>query len=372
VAEVDEKEAPQKESAHKTGVTQTAGNAEALQRAEVLRDRAREQQWKGAVSGAKRDSDKLVLTAPFGLGGSAELAALRLHDSITSGLGLASLLPPLPTPPGYAPSSAVIRDSTRHRTSPYAAAAAAAAAAVAPQMHADFSGWRCVHDGQTDRLMVSAHGLPRGAAWRVVVHDERWAHPHMTKQETGLTCALTVPPHRAGAPSRTGVRICLEGNGGAFPERWTDWHELLPLGRTVLPLPPSALAAWQPMADVWQAPPPWHVAPPSAFDPRSGNQAAWQQPPPPQQQQQQQQPQLASSVPTGWKAPAHAPPQAGGGDLAKTAPLAEAEFTGRVLELEGVVTQQNHTLHEIRNLMSRMRERTGESRGAQAGLAPDS
>ena len=42
-------------------------------------------------------------------------------------------------------------------------------------------------------------------------------------------------------------------------------------------------------------------------------------------------------------------------------------------ELEGVVTQQNHTLHEIRHLMSRMRERerTGESRGAQARLAPD-
>ena len=159
----------------------------------MLRDRAREELWKGAVNGAKRDSDKLTASfaAKWRAGASVELAALRLQDSITSGLGLASLvspnpnpsssptptpslnpnpypypypnqLPPLPAHPGYTPSSAVIRDGGHpgEGARPYAAAAAAAAAAGAPHMHADFEGWRCVHDGQTDRLMVSAHGLP--------------------------------------------------------------------------------------------------------------------------------------------------------------------------------------------------------------------
>ena len=81
VAEVENGEAPQKEAAQKAGVTQTA-NAEALQRAEVLRDRAREELWKGAVSGAKRDSDKLTASfaAKWNEGASAELAALRLSN----------------------------------------------------------------------------------------------------------------------------------------------------------------------------------------------------------------------------------------------------------------------------------------------------
>ena len=81
MAEVENGEAPQKEAAQKAGVTQTA-NAEALQRAEVLRDRAREELWKGAVSGAKRDSDKLTASfaAKWNEGASAELAALRLSN----------------------------------------------------------------------------------------------------------------------------------------------------------------------------------------------------------------------------------------------------------------------------------------------------
>lgn len=38
-------------------------------------------------------------------------------------------------------------------------------------------------------------------------------------------------------------------------------------------------------------------------------------------------------------------------------------------ELEGVVKQQNQTLHEMRVLMSRMRERAAASHGAQARAA---